>query len=179
MHCLIFIPLNYVVNHSILLCQQICLPSIISNPMNQKIKLWKTVTPTSFQNQIATCFSLLQVGTSAASKIGSSVISLLCQLQCGCKPDRNKYSSFSNTTVVVIFPNLCLWRRSLCSNLGRSDPGQTVSSHLKKHCFFSTESIKLRCNLFICSFLFILLVFFSSKISRSIDGREKYNRCVG
>ena len=24
--------------------------------------------------------------------------------------------------MVVIFPNLCLWRRSLCSNLGGIDP---------------------------------------------------------
>ena len=27
----------------------------------------------------------------------------------------------SHTTVVSIFPNLCLWRRSLCSNLGGID----------------------------------------------------------
>ena len=25
-------------------------------------------------------------------------------------------------TVVLIFPNLCLWRRSLCSHLGGIDP---------------------------------------------------------
>ena len=53
----------------------------------------------------------------AASKIGNSVISLLWQLQCHCKPDHNKFSSSSNTTVVAIFPKLCLWWRSLCSNL--------------------------------------------------------------
>ena len=35
------------------------------------------------------------------------------------------------------------------------------------------------CELFICRFRFILFAFFSSKISRSIDGSEKYNRCVG
>ena len=58
----------------------------------------------------------------AASKIGNSVISLLWQLRCRCNPDKNKFSSLSNTTVVVIFPNLCLWRRSLCSNLGGIDP---------------------------------------------------------
>ena len=58
----------------------------------------------------------------AASKIGNSVISLLWQLRCRCNPDHNKFSSLSNTTVVVIFPNLCLWRRSLCSNLGAIDP---------------------------------------------------------
>ena len=51
----------------------------------------------------------------AASKIGNSVISLLWQLRCRCNPDHNKFSSLSNTTVVAIFPNVCLWRRSLCS----------------------------------------------------------------
>ena len=57
----------------------------------------------------------------AASKIGNSVISLLWQLRCHCNLDHNKFSSLSNTTVVAIFPNLCLWRRSLCSNLGVID----------------------------------------------------------
>ena len=58
----------------------------------------------------------------AAGKIGNSVISLLWQLRCRCNPDKNKFSSSSNTTVVAIFPNLCLWRRNLCSNLGGIDP---------------------------------------------------------
>ena len=59
----------------------------------------------------------------AASKISNGVISLLWQLQCHCNPDHNKFSSLSSTTVVAIFPNLCLWRRSLCSNLqGGIDP---------------------------------------------------------
>ena len=58
----------------------------------------------------------------ATSKIGNSVISLLWQLRCRCNPDHNKFSSLSNTTVVVIFPKLCLWRRSLCSNVGGIDP---------------------------------------------------------
>ena len=58
----------------------------------------------------------------AASKIGNGVISLLWQLRCHCNPDHNKLSSLSNTTVVAIFPNICLWRRSLCSNLGGIDP---------------------------------------------------------
>ena len=58
----------------------------------------------------------------AASKIGNSVISLLWQLRCRCNPDHNKFSSLSSTTVVAIFPILCLWRRSLCSNLGGIDP---------------------------------------------------------
>ena len=50
-------------------------------------------------------------------KIGNSVISLLWQLRCHCNPDHKRFSSLSNTTV-AIFPKLCLWRRSLCSNLG-------------------------------------------------------------
>ena len=58
----------------------------------------------------------------AASKIGNSVISLLWQLRCRCNPNKNKFSSSSNTTVVAIFPKLCFWRRSLCSNLGDIDP---------------------------------------------------------
>ena len=44
----------------------------------------------------------------AASRIGNSVISLLWQLRRLCNPDHNKLSSLSNTTVVAIFPNLCL-----------------------------------------------------------------------
>ena len=73
------------------------------------------------------CFSILEEQFpvpryTAASKIGNSVISLLWQLRCHCNPDHNKFSSLSNTTVVAIFPNLCLWRRSLCSNLGGIDP---------------------------------------------------------
>ena len=58
----------------------------------------------------------------ATSKIGKSVISLPWQLQCRCNPDRNKFSSLSHTTVVAIFPNLCLWRYSLCSNLEGINP---------------------------------------------------------
>ena len=58
----------------------------------------------------------------SASKIGSSVISLLWQLRCRCNPDHNKFSSLSNTTVVAIFPKLCLWRRGLYSNFGGIGP---------------------------------------------------------
>ena len=42
----------------------------------------------------------------AASKIRNGIIYLLWQLQCHCNPDHKKFSSLSNTTV-VIFPNLC------------------------------------------------------------------------
>ena len=69
----------------------------------------------------------------AASKIGNSVISLLWQLRCHCNPDHNKFSSLSNTTVVAIFPNLCLWRRSLCSNLGGIDPEKLYRATLSLH----------------------------------------------
>ena len=58
----------------------------------------------------------------AVSKIGNSVISLLWQLRSHCNPDHYKFSSLSNTTVVAIFPKLCLCRRSLSSNLGGVGP---------------------------------------------------------
>ena len=77
----------------------------------------------------------------AASIIGYSVISLLWQLPCYCNPDHNKFSSLSNTTVVAIFPNLCLWRRSFCSNLGDIDPEKLYRATLKFarkcHCIIS------------------------------------------
>ena len=70
----------------------------------------------------------------AASKIGNSVISLLWQLRCRCNPDHNKFPSSSNTTVVAIFPKLCLWRRSLCSNLGGIDPEKLYRATLSWAC---------------------------------------------
>ena len=51
-----------------------------------------------------------------ASNIGNGVISLLWQLRCHCIPDHDKFSSLSNKTVVAIFPNVCLWRRSYAQN---------------------------------------------------------------
>ena len=57
-----------------------------------------------------------------ASKIGNGVISLPRQLRCHCNPDHNKVSSLFNTTVVLIFPNLCLWQHSLRSNVGGIHP---------------------------------------------------------
>ena len=67
------------------------------------------------------------------SKIGNGVISLLWQLRCRCNPDHNKLSSLSNTTVVLIFPNLCLWRRSLRSNVGGIDPEKLYRATLMHH----------------------------------------------
>ena len=61
----------------------------------------------------------------AARKIGSDTISLPWQLRCHCNPDHNNFSSLSSTTVVaILIPNLCLWRRCLCSNLGGIDFGK-------------------------------------------------------
>ena len=85
----------------------------------------------------------------AASKIGNSVISLLWQLRCRCNPDHNKFSSLSNTTVVAIFPKLCLWRRSLYSNLGGIDPEKLYRATLRAQChskfpiFFSFNERKV------------------------------------
>ena len=74
-----------------------------------------------------------------ASEIGNSVISLLWQLRCHCNLDHNKFSSLSNTTVVAIFPNLCLWRRSLFSNLRGIDPEKLYRATLKRN--FATASV--------------------------------------
>ena len=71
-----------------------------------------------------------------ASKIGNSVISLLWQLRCRCNPDHNKFSSLSNTTVVAIFPKLCLRRRSLCSNLGGTGPEKLYRATLITKCIY-------------------------------------------
>ena len=68
--------------------------------------------------------------STAVSKIGNSVISLLWQLGCHCNPHHNKFSSLSNTTVVTIFSKLCLWRRSLYSNLGGIGPGKLYRATL-------------------------------------------------
>ena len=67
----------------------------------------------------------------AASMIGNGVISLLWELRCHCNPDHDKFSSLSNTTVVAIFPNVCLWRRSLCSNLAGIDPEKLYRANFR------------------------------------------------
>ena len=67
----------------------------------------------------------------AASKIGNVVISLLWQFRYLCNPDDNNFSALSNTAVVVIFPNLCYWQRSLFMlKLGRYWSWKTPSSYL-------------------------------------------------
>ena len=67
-----------------------------------------------------------------ASNIGNGVISLLWQLRCHCIPSHDKFSSLSNKTVVAIFPNVCLWRRSYAQNwkVLTLKNCVTVSSHL-------------------------------------------------
>ena len=80
----------------------------------------------------------------AASKIGNSVISLLWQLWCRCNPDHNKFSSLPNTTVVAIFPNLCFWRRSLCSNFRGIDPEKLYRATLTNHCISETIKFDFR-----------------------------------
>ena len=80
----------------------------------------------------------------AASKIGNSVISLLWQLRCRCNPDHNKFSSLPNTTVVAIFPNLCFWRRSLCSNFRGIDPEKLYRATLINHCISETIKFDFR-----------------------------------
>ena len=71
----------------------------------------------------------------SVSKMGNSVISLLWQLRCHCNPHHNKLSSLSNTTVVAIFPKLCLWRRSLCSNMGGIGLEKLYRATLRKQIF--------------------------------------------
>ena len=89
-----------------------------------RVNYWRKMLPWTILEQFP-------VRNVAASIIGNGVILLLWQLRCYCNPDHNKFSSLSNTTVVVIFPNICLWWRSLCSKkLHRYWPWKTVSSHL-------------------------------------------------
>ena len=61
---------------------------------------------------------MLKTYAASGNLFTDCVISLLWQLRWYCNPDHNKFLSLSNTTVVATFPNLCFWRRSLCSNLG-------------------------------------------------------------
>ena len=86
----------------------------------------------------------------AASKIDNGVISLLWQILCHCIPDHDKFSSLSNKTVVAIFPNVCLWRRSYTQNweiltlkncYGIEQPSYASTAYVAALCgprFFST-----------------------------------------
>ena len=55
-------------------------------------------------------------------KISNAVILLLWWLRSHWNLDYNNFSYLSKTAAVVILPNLCLWWRSLCSNLGGVHP---------------------------------------------------------
>ena len=81
----------------------------------------------------------------SVSKIGNSIISLLWQLQCHCNSDHNKFSSLSNTTVVTIFPTLCLWQRSLCSNLGGIGPEKLYRATLQGHYIYKALTSHIPC----------------------------------
>ena len=72
-------------------------------------------------------------------KIGNGVVSLLLLLRCHCNPvDHNKFSSLSNTILVVICPNLCQLRRS-CWNMGGIDAEKPRRATLQK-CTVSSSS---------------------------------------
>ena len=67
------------------------------------------------------------------SKIGNGVITLLWQPW--------SWQIFRlNTTVVTIFPNVCLWRRSLCSNLVL-----TLKLNVSSHLHMSVRPMLLQC----------------------------------
>ena len=51
-----------------------------------------------------------------------------------------KFLSLSDTTLVAVCPNLCLWRRSLCSNLGGIDPEKLYRATLTRSSRGSTKS---------------------------------------
>ena len=72
------------------------------------------------------------VRNNATSIIGNGGSSLLWQLRCHCNPDHDIFSSSSNTTVVAMFPNVYLWRRSLCSNLVGIDPEKLYRATLSE-----------------------------------------------
>ena len=120
----------------------------------------------------------------AASKIGNGVISLLWQLRWHCNPDHNKISSSSNTTVVSVFPNLCLWRRSLRSNVGGIDPEKLYRATLSyaraiRVISFNPSFLIL---IYCCNFLWVcktVMLFFGALYARFINKRDacSYFQC--
>ena len=101
------------------------------------------------------------------------------QVRCGCNPDRNKFSSLSNTTLVVIFQIFVYGDVVYAHTWEVLTLDKLYRATLRNIAFPQRNRKNFVCELFICRFRFILFVFFSWKISRSIDGSEKYNRCVG
>ena len=108
-------------------------------------RYWRKTLPwTILEEQ----FSVLRY--TAACKIGNSVISLLWQLRCRCNPDHNKFPSLSNTTVVAIFPKLCLWRLTLCSNFGGIGLEKLYRATLIDTCWERWENSWLLYDVFCC-----------------------------
>ena len=60
------------------------------------------------------------------------------------------FSSLINTIVLAIFPNLCLWRRSSCSNLGDIDREKLYRATLRNLSFhaFSLKRLQISLGLF-------------------------------
>ena len=89
----------------------------------------------------------------AASIIGNGIIWLLWQLRCYCNPDHNKFSSLSNTTVVAIFPNVCLWCRSLCSK--KTSQVLTLKNCIELLSYASTTYVVASYGPRLCSTVFV------------------------
>ena len=89
----------------------------------------------------------------AASIIGNGIIWLLWQLRCYCNPDHNKFSSLSNTTVVAIFPNVCLWCRSLCSK--KTSQVLTLKNCIEPPSYASTAYVVASYGPRFCSTVFV------------------------
>ena len=66
----------------------------------------------------------------AAIKIWRNFDAMTTELRCHCNPDQNEFSPLCNTDVVMIFPTLCLWRPSLCLNLGGIHQGKPYRATL-------------------------------------------------
>ena len=77
--------------------------------------------------------------------------------------DYDKFSSLSNATVVAIFPNVCLWRRSLCSNLAGIDPEKLYRATLTSHSFHDKKT-KFKLTLYQLNYVVVLLYFFSTVV---------------
>ena len=55
----------------------------------------------------------------------------ILQLRCHCNPDHNKFLSLSNTAVVgYLSKSLFMATKFMLNDLGGTDPGKTLSSHL-------------------------------------------------
>ena len=80
-----------------------------------------------------------------------------------------RFSSLINTIVLAIFPNLCLWRRSLCSNLGDIDPEKLYRATLRNLSFnaFSLKWLQISLGLFAKNRLEVYIRLITVNISSS------------